>query len=96
MADSERERIDIAFVRKQVGVPHLSDPDALVAFGDGRGVFDGDPHCRKLDAFIATNKLDAVIESDVLHPVPILKRKNDPSTSVEHAGENVLSLALVR
>jgi hypothetical protein len=66
--DSERERIDIAFVRKQVGVPHLSDPDALAAFADGRGIFDVDAHCRKLDAFIAEHKLEAVIDSECLLP----------------------------
>jgi hypothetical protein len=63
-----REASDIAFVREQMGIPHVSDPDALAAFTDGRGVFDVDPHCRRLDAFVTKHKLEAHIESEDLLP----------------------------
>lgn len=47
---------------------HVSDEDAVPAFSDGRGVFDVDPHCWKLDAFILKHKLEARIESEDLLP----------------------------
>jgi hypothetical protein len=50
---ANRLAMDIAFVRARTGIAHVSDPDALAAFSDGRGVFDVDPDCRKLDAFVA-------------------------------------------
>ncbi len=62
------EARDIALVRAQTGMLHVSDPDALAAFTDGRGVFDVDPHCRKLDAFVAKHRWDALIDSEELLP----------------------------
>jgi hypothetical protein len=62
------EAVDIAFVRARTGMHHGSDPEALAAFSDGRGVFDVDPHCRKLDAFVAEHKLEALLESEDLLP----------------------------
>ena len=63
-----QEAKDIAFVRAQKGMVHLSDPEALAAFTDGRGVFDVDLHCRKLDAFVAKHKLEYRIDSEDLLP----------------------------
>lgn len=63
-----REMIDIAFVRRRMKIPHVSDKDALAAFLDGRRVFDVDLHCRKLDAFVAEHKIDANIYSEDLLP----------------------------
>jgi hypothetical protein len=63
-----REAADIAFVRARTGMHHVSDPEALAAFSDGRGVFDVDPHCKKLDAFVAKHKLEALLESEDLLP----------------------------
>ena len=48
MSGTKRELIDIqeakdiAFVRAHKGIVHVSDPEALAAFTDGRGVFDVD------------------------------------------------------
>lgn len=56
------------FRSETIDIPHVSDPDAFAAFADGRGVFDVDPHGRKLDAFIAKHRLDAIVESDCLLP----------------------------
>jgi len=63
-----QEAKDIAFVRAQKGMVHVSDPEALSAFTDGRGIFDVDLHCRKLDAFVAHHKLEYRIESEDLLP----------------------------
>ena len=63
-----QEAADIAFVREQTGIFHVSDPDALAAFIEGRGVFDVDVHCRKIDAFVAKHRLEAHIESEHLLP----------------------------
>jgi hypothetical protein len=68
MDGSTREMIDVAFVRARMGMTYVSDPDALAAFSDGTGVFDVDPHCRKLDAFVADNELEAIIDSECLLP----------------------------
>jgi hypothetical protein len=68
MGRIEQEMVDIAFVRRRTGMAHVFDSDALTAFSDGRGVFDIDPHCRWLDAFIAKHKLEARIESEDLLP----------------------------
>jgi hypothetical protein len=74
MSSTEQELIDIqeakdiAFVRAQKGMVHVSDPEALAAFTDGRGVFDVDLHWRKLDAFVAKHKLDYRIDSEDLLP----------------------------
>jgi hypothetical protein len=62
------EAADIAFVRAKTGLVHVSEAGALAAFTDGPGVFDVDPHCRMLDAFVERHKLDAVIESEDLLP----------------------------
>jgi hypothetical protein len=63
-----REMLDIAFVRRQMKISHVSDKDAFAAFLDGRGAFDVDLHCRKLDAFVAEHKIDANIYSEDLLP----------------------------
>jgi hypothetical protein len=60
--------IDVAFVRAQTGMTWVSDPNALAEFSHGRGVFDVDLHCRKLDAFISKHKLEARIDSEYLLP----------------------------
>jgi hypothetical protein len=62
------EAADIAFVRAKTGLLHVSEPGALAAFTDGPGVFDVDPHCRKLDAFVEKHQLEARIESEDLLP----------------------------
>jgi hypothetical protein len=62
------EARDIAFVRAKTGLLHVSETGALAAFTDGPGVFDVDPHCRKLDAFVAKYKLKARIDSEDLLP----------------------------
>jgi len=61
-----QEAKDIAFVKAETGMVHVCDPEALAAFTDGSGVFDVDPHCRKLDAFVAKHKLEYRIESEDL------------------------------
>jgi hypothetical protein len=63
-----QEAKDIAFVRAHKGMVHVSDPQALSAFTDGRGVFDVDLHCRKLEAFMANHKLHYRIDSEGLLP----------------------------
>ena len=63
-----RELLDIAFIRRQTNIAHVSDQNALDAFLDGRGVFDVDPHCRKLDAFVAKHKIEADVYSEDLLP----------------------------
>jgi hypothetical protein len=68
MSGNEQEEIDIAIVRAQTGMLHVSDPEALAAFTDGRGVFDVDPHCKKLDAFVAKYKLEYRLDSEDLLP----------------------------
>lgn len=68
-----REMLDIAYVRRKTNTAHVSDEDALAAFSDGRGVFDVDLHCRKLDAFVARHKIEAwrvrasLFEADTRH-----------------------------
>jgi hypothetical protein len=62
------EMLDIAYVRRHTKSAHVSDEDALTAFSDGRGVFDVDLHCRKLDAFVAKHRLEADILSEELLP----------------------------
>ena len=62
------EALDIAFVRSKLNIPHVCDSDATEAFSAGREVFDVDAHCRRLDAFIARNKLEADIWSEQLLP----------------------------
>ena len=68
MSSTEQEATDIAFVRARTGMVHVSDPEALAAFTDGRGVFDVDPHCRKLDTFVAKHKLECRLDSEDLLP----------------------------
>jgi hypothetical protein len=63
-----RAAADIAFARARTGLLHVADPGALAAFTDGPGVFDVDPHCTKLDAFLNDHKLEAYIESEDLLP----------------------------
>jgi len=63
-----QEAKDIAFVRAHKGMVHVSDPEALPAFTDGRGVFDVDLHGRKLDAFVEKHKLEYRIDSEDLLP----------------------------
>ena len=63
-----REMLDVAYVRRRTEAAHVSDKDALTAFSDGRGVFDVDLHCRKLDAFVAKHKLEADIYTEDLLP----------------------------
>ena len=60
--------LDVAYVRRRTKAAHVSDEDALTAFSDGRGVFDEDLHCRKLDAFVARHKLEADIYTEDLLP----------------------------
>ena len=66
MGSAGQEATDIAFVRARTGMVHVSDPEALAAFTDGRGTFDVDPHCRKLDAFVAKHKLECRLASEDL------------------------------
>jgi hypothetical protein len=68
MSSTEQEATDVAFVRALTGMVHVSDPEALGAFTDGRGVFDVDAHCRKLDAFVAKHKLECRLDSEDLLP----------------------------
>jgi hypothetical protein len=68
MTSAEQEAIDIAFVRARTGMVHVSDPEALAAFTDGSGIFDVDPHCRKLDTFVAKHKLECRLDSEDLLP----------------------------
>ena len=68
MGIDTREMLDVAYARRQTEAAHISDADALTAFSDGRGVFDVDLHCRKLDAFVAKHKLEADIYSEDLLP----------------------------
>ena len=63
-----REALDIEVVRTQTQIRHVNDADALDAFSSGECVFDVDPHCRKLDAFVAKNKLQAQIETEEILP----------------------------
>ena len=63
-----RESLDVAYVRRRKSAAHVSDEDALSAFSDGRGVFDVDLHCRKLDAFVARHNLEADIYTEDLLP----------------------------
>jgi hypothetical protein len=63
-----RETLDIAYVRRVTTCAHVSDEDALAAFSDGRGIFDVDRHCRKLDAFVAKHKIEADISCEDLLP----------------------------
>lgn len=63
-----RESLDVAYVRRRKSAAHVSDEDAHIAFSDGRGVFDVDLHCRKLDAFVAKHKLEADIYTEDLLP----------------------------
>jgi hypothetical protein len=55
-------------VRPRKTIPHVSDKNALDAALDGRRVFDVDPHCRKLDAFVAKHRIEADIYSEHLLP----------------------------
>jgi len=73
-----REMLDIAFVRRRTDIPHVTDKDALAAFSDGRGVFDVDPHCRRLDAFVAKHKSEADIYSEDLLPCANPETANRP------------------
>lgn len=59
---------DVAFVRARTGMVHVSDHEVLSAFTDGRGVFDVDLNCRKLDAFVAHHKLEYRMDSEDLLP----------------------------
>jgi len=68
MEPDTREMLDIAYVRRQTNSAHVSDADALAAFSDGRGVFDVDLHCRKLDAFVAKHKIEANIYCEEFLP----------------------------
>ncbi len=73
-----REILDIAFVRQQTKIPHVSDENALDALLDGGGVFDVDPHCRKLDAFVANHKIEADVYSQDLLPCANPQLANRP------------------
>jgi len=73
-----REMLDVAYVRRQTDAAHVSDENALTAFSDGRGIFDVDRHCRKLDAFVAEHKLEADIYSEDLLPCANLEIGNRP------------------
>jgi hypothetical protein len=68
LGPNRREMIDVAYVRRLSNAAHVSDEDAITAFSDGRGVFDVDLHCRKLDAFVAKHKLEADIYTEDLLP----------------------------
>ena len=68
MKPDVREMLDIAYVRRQTNNAHVSDEDALAAFSDGRGIFDVDLHCRKLDAFVAMHKIEPDIYCEELLP----------------------------
>jgi hypothetical protein len=68
MKPDAREMLNIAYVRRRTSSAHVYDEDALVAFSDGRGVFDVDQHCRKLDAFVAKYKIEAEIYLEELLP----------------------------
>lgn len=68
MEPDMREILDIAYVRRQTNSAHVSDEDALAAFSDGRGVFDVDLHCQKLDAFVAKHKIEADLYSEEFLP----------------------------
>jgi len=68
LALDTREILDVAYVRRRTKAAHVSDEDALTAFSDGRGVFDVDLHCRKLDAFVAKHKFEADIYTEDLLP----------------------------
>lgn len=63
-----QETLDISFIRRQLNIAHVGDDNALAAFSQGREIFDVDAHCRKLDAFVARNKLEAEIWSENLLP----------------------------
>ena len=63
-----REMLDVAYVRRRKSAAQVSDEDALTAFSDGRGVFDVDLHCRKLDAIVAKHELEADIYTEDLLP----------------------------
>jgi hypothetical protein len=63
-----REMLDIAFVRRRTNIPHVGDENALDSLLEGPGVFDVDPHCRKLDAFVAKHQIQADIHSQDLLP----------------------------
>ena len=66
----DQEAIDIAFVRARTGLVYVLDPDALGAFTEGDGVFDVDPHGRKLDAFLEKHKLQYRLDTeDLLLPL---------------------------
>jgi hypothetical protein len=82
MGLNTREMLDIAEIRRRTKAVHVSDEDVLTAFSDGRGVFDVDLHCRKLDAFIAKHKLEADIYTEELCPVPIPKSEIAQFTSI--------------
>jgi hypothetical protein len=63
-----REILDVALIRRQLNYPHVCDEHALTALLDGREVFDVDPHCRRSDAFVDGNKLEADVWSEDLLP----------------------------
>jgi hypothetical protein len=73
-----REMLDIAYVRRRTNSVHVADEDALAAFSDGRGVFDVDLHCRKLDAFVAKHKIEADICCEELLPCASPQMNNRP------------------
>jgi len=65
-----REMLDVAYVRRQKNSAHVSDEDALTAFCDGRGVFDVDLHCRKLDALWLSTSSKLIFTVKTFCPVP--------------------------
>jgi hypothetical protein len=78
MEPDMRETLDIAYVRCRTNSAHVSDEDALAAFSDGRGIFDVDPHCRKLDAFVAKHRIEVEIYSEALLPCADPQIENRP------------------
>lgn len=64
----EQELLDIALVRERTGLLHVLAAEARDAFSDGHGVFDVDPRCRRLDAFLEKNKLKYCLDSEDFLP----------------------------
>ena len=89
MEPDTREMLDIAYVRRRTDSAHIYDDDALAAFSDGRGVFDVDPHCRKLDAFVARYNIEAEIYSEELLPCANPQIGNRPVSLGRARGKSV-------
>jgi hypothetical protein len=63
-----REATDIQFVCVRTGMAHVDDPHAREAWLDGRAVFDVDPHCRKLEAWMEKNDVPGGFVCEELLP----------------------------